>query len=158
MLYVFASKMWWPNKESRRRNSPSTHTYPSMAQSYITTRWWFPGFPCSTQTNNYVKIKELERSLDKRQRCLCRPFHLDEFLGQKFLDPLEISHSFKRWGRKEGDQRQKSGGNNAVWRTGLSKEKPLKVACMWILRSWKKIWSLLKNKKRVNIREISDCW
>ena len=39
--------------------------------------------------------------------------------------------STKRWGRKEGDQRQKSGGNNAVWRTGLSKEKTFK-GCLYV--------------------------
>ena len=53
--------------QSREGAPPSTHICPSMACSYVTTRWWLPGFPCSTQTNNCVKIKELERSLDKRQ-------------------------------------------------------------------------------------------
>ena len=68
------------------------------------------------------------------------------------------------WGVPRGEEGRKEIKDRSLVATMQFEElvcqrkKPLKVACMWILRSWKKIWSLLKNKKRVNIREISDCW
>ena len=58
MLYVFASKIWWPNKKSSRRNSPSTHLFIHGSVSYHYPLV-IPKVFMLTQTNNCVKIREL---------------------------------------------------------------------------------------------------